>query len=406
MHKGDWVMSCFKLKDGRWVVQRKVWEDGRKKQIREYFGRGDEGEKKARARARELLNQRNAIEELKKRKLLRKAMPTVAEVVGAYTKSKFTHVGMSATDQYNCFIRLEKRLMPFFGDEKCLELDFDKMDAYVKMRSNEWADRKQTRKVKSVTIKRELSIIMAALNWAADKDRHLLPYNPIEDYKLPGNDSDAIRALSDEESNRIFKKAPAHLKRAIVLGTLSGVRIGKSELLKIDWQHVDLKKNIIFVISAKKHGPEKRQVHICEQLREFMARWCEEDMQMQKVDHPGLLFGPIVHYKGRRIGSFKKAWKTALRKAGIRRRIRPYDLRHTFVTNLLENGAELKTVSEIVGHTRPDTTLRLYHHVSPGKHKEAIKLVPRLYATDEPDRSTEQAEGKEGQKKGQHKNDS
>jgi hypothetical protein len=42
----------------------------------------------------------------------------------------------------------------------------------------------------------------------------------------------------------------------------------------------------------------------------------------------------------------------------------------------------------------------------PGKHKEAIKLVPRLYATDEPDRSTKQAEGKEGQKKGQQKNDS
>jgi integrase len=151
----------------------------------------------------------------------------------------------------------------------------------------------------------------------------LTAYNPIAAYKLPGNDGDAIRALSDEESNRIFKKCP-----------------------------------------------------------------------------------PIVYYKGRRIGSFKKAWKTALRKAGIRRRIRPYDLRHTFVTNLLERGAELKTVSEIVGHTRPDTTLRLYHQVIPGRHKEAIKLVPRLYATDEPDRSTEQAEGKEGQKKGQHKNDS
>jgi integrase len=159
-------------------------------------------------------------------------------------------------------------------------------------------------------------------------------------------------------------------------------------------------------VSAKKHGPEKRQVHICEQLGEFMARWCEEDMQMQKVDHIGLPFGPIVHYKGRRIGSFKKAWKTALRKAGIRRRIRSYDLRHTFVTNLVENGTELKTVSEKVGHTRPDTTLRLYHQVIPGRHKEAIKLVPRLQATDEPDRSTEQAEGNEGQKKGQQKNDS
>ena len=50
--------------------------------------------------------------------------------------------------------------------------------------------------------------------------------------------------------------------------------------------------------------------------------------------------GHIVNYYGRPIKSIKKSWKAALEKAKITRRIRPYDLRHHFVTRALENGAD------------------------------------------------------------------
>ena len=64
--------------------------------------------------------------------------------------------------------------------------------------------------------------------------------------------------------------------------------------------------------------------------------------------------------------------------AGITRRLRPYDFRHKFATYLLQNNADLKSTSEMLGHTRTDTTTRIYQHTSVDRHAAAIKLLPSL----------------------------
>ncbi len=52
-----------------------------------------------------------------------------------------------------------------------------------------------------------------------------------------------------------------------------------------------------------------------------------------------------------------------------------YDLRHAFATHLLENGADLKSVSEILGHASPDMTMRVYQHVSSDLKRKAVDLL-------------------------------
>ncbi|MFC1858162.1 tyrosine-type recombinase/integrase [Thermodesulfobacteriota bacterium] len=71
----------------------------------------------------------------------------------------------------------------------------------------------------------------------------------------------------------------------------------------------------------------------------------------------------------------QKSWECALKKAKIQRRLRPYDLRHYFVTRCLEEGADLKAVSEVVG-SRPDTLWRHYQHVSRDLRRRAVAAVP------------------------------
>lgn len=120
-------------------------------------------------------------------------------------------------------------------------------------------------------------------------------------------------------------------------------------------------------MSADKGGKPFRDVPIHESLYPELKKWHKEDNKT----------GPIVHYLSKPIKSIKKAWTATLKRAGITRRIRPYDLRHHFVTSLLESGTDIKTVSEIVG-SKPATLMKYYQHVTSEQHRKAIAKIPAL----------------------------
>lgn len=104
-----------------------------------------------------------------------------------------------------------------------------------------------------------------------------------------------------------------------------------------------------------------------EVLYDHLDCWYGEDMK------DGIRY--IVHYHGHRVDSNKKAWKEAKKRARVTRRLRLYDLRHAFATDLLRKGASLKTVSELLGHSDPGITAKVYQHVSASEQKEAINLL-------------------------------
>ena len=68
-----------------------------------------------------------------------------------------------------------------------------------------------------------------------------------------------------------------------------------------------------------------------------------------------------------------------MRAAGLPKTTRPYDLRHTFATLMLEQGENPKVVQEVLGHSRITHTMDTYSHVSPNIQKEAFgRLGKRL----------------------------
>lgn len=372
-------MGCFSIKDGRWVVQYR--KPGEKKKTRIYFGRGEKGEEKARVKWQEIQDQKLSDRLANEEENLRKSGLIVAKLLWLYYGAKFD----AETTNGKCNRkRIEKHLLPQFGNEKCLDMDKTKTDAYVKKRSREYGDRKKTRHVKQITIRRELSILKAAFNWAADPERKYIPYNPIYGLKLPPKDGDIIQPLSDNEARRIYKNAAEHVQRGMVLGSLTGVRIGPSELFSIEWVNVDMQKEVIFVVSAKKGGLPAREVPINSDLKRFLLVWQKQDMAFQKVDDPDMLQGAVVHYFGRPINTFKKAWRTAKKKAGIKRRVRPYDIRHTFVSNILRDGADLKATSQVIGHSRVQTTVDEYQHVCTNERRVAAEKARSPFDVPDP----------------------
>jgi integrase len=68
-------------------------------------------------------------------------------------------------------------------------------------------------------------------------------------------------------------------------------------------------------------------------------------------------------------------FKAAVERAGIKRRITPYALRHGFATAALEAGVDFKTVSELMGHASPTMVMKVYAHVSDERKRGAAKRV-------------------------------
>ena len=75
--------------------------------------------------------------------------------------------------------------------------------------------------------------------------------------------------------------------------------------------------------------------------------------------------------------SVRVVLRTSCRRAGIRKHVTPHTLRHTYATHMLENGIDIRYIQELLGHSRPETTM-IYTHVS---RKDILKIESPLDVT-------------------------
>jgi integrase len=355
-------MSVHKLPDGRWIVVYYVkTSKGKFKPKRQYFGRGKEEEAKARARDQVIKAKRVAVN-------IVESGVTFNRLALAYQNAKMVPVGgMSKSDQIATYYKLQKFILPFFRSKKALSLNIDLCQKYVETRL--------AAGVKSVTVRREIQIIKAILNWSCAPGRGLIPYNPIANFPLPEKDDATIPPLTEEELKRIYDVAPPHVKRFVLLNINTGARSGAEELLKILWEMVDVQGKVITVISAKRRGePSYRRIPFTEEFLSTLTEWRAEDARLQGVEIYEVS-GPIVNYKGRPIKRIKTAWAGALRRANIQRRVRPYDLRHYFATKMAEEaGMGIKNLSELLANT-VETTYKYYLHGATKEKRKGVESI-------------------------------
>lgn len=192
--------------------------------------------------------------------------------------------------------------------------------------------------------------------------------------ELPRVKRKQVAFLSDDELKRLFAAIPTDSKAGlrdramIALLYSSGLRV--SELARLDIGHINLERRE-FMVRGK--GQKDRVVFIDQAASTLIA-----DYLASRTDNLPALF---VRYGGHEAvdttGDFKRLTPRSIQRivkhyaklAGIVKRVTPHTLRHSFATDLLMNGADLRSVQSMLGHSNISTT-QIYTHVTDPHLKE------------------------------------
>ena len=158
-------------------------------------------------------------------------------------------------------------------------------------------------------------------------------------------------------------------KAALELMYATGMRV--SEMVELTVEGVNLD---IGFIKCRGKGDKERIVPIGRKAREAVSRYIEKVRpQLLKKRQDNHLFLSRLSKKISR-QSFWKMIKSCTKKARIKKEITPHTLRHSFATHLLERGADLRVVQEMLGHS-DITTTQLYTHIN----KERLKSIHKQF---------------------------
>ena len=147
----------------------------------------------------------------------------------------------------------------------------------------------------------------------------------------------------------------------------SGLRV--SELLSIEKKNLSIEKKMLRIFGK---GAKERYVPISDFALEYLIKYINEVRNYSKARNSKYIF---INKDGKPLTRqlFWQNIKQYALNAGIIENISPHTLRHCFATHLLENGANLRSVQEMLGHTNISTT-QIYTHVSSKRIRSAYDL--------------------------------
>jgi integrase/recombinase XerD len=194
--------------------------------------------------------------------------------------------------------------------------------------------------------------------------------NPAAELDLPKRRRALPKTLSPGEAERLIDAAagttPRSLRDQAIVELLYGAGLRVGEAVGLDRTSVDLEERLVRCIGK---GSKERVVPIGREAVEAMRRYLSRGRPHLDRRHRPELFLNAQGGALTRAGVFLILRKLAA-KAGLEpERVHPHLLRHSFATHLLEGGADLRSVQEMLGHADLATT-ELYTHVSDARRRE------------------------------------
>lgn len=207
------------------------------------------------------------------------------------------------------------------------------------------------------------------------QDINIIKVNPCENIKSPKIDKNLPKYLTIEEVDKLldidlYKPIDYRNKAMLELLYATGMRI--SELLNLTLSNINIEDASVKVMGK---GSKERIIPMSDITIKYLEMYINE--------YRGLILNDkvsdylFVNYNGNRMSrqGFFKILKNLADKANIKCEISPHILRHSFATHLLNNGADLRVIQELLGHENISTT-EIYSHISNEKIKDDYKNHP------------------------------
>ncbi len=246
--------------------------------------------------------------------------------------------------QFQDFVRERKRTLP--------EATADDVRTYLA--GGQWKPSTRARKAAAIRSFYRRRVVLG-----------LAQSDPTRALAGPRLESTLPRTLSVEEVERLLAKpkaTPGGLRDRAILETLYGAGLRASEALDLRLQDVDLEVGFVRTIGK---GDKERIVPLGRMAMEAIRAYNERGRPF--LGGPGTLKAPqlFLNNRGRRLSrqGLHAIIKRYVLEAGLPDDVSAHTLRHSFATHLLEGGADLRAVQEMLGHADLSTT-QIYTHVT------------------------------------------
>lgn len=255
-------------------------------------------------------------------------------------------------------VRVVRRFEAYFEGAKLADITPQRIEEYKASRMGV---------VKQSTINRELAILKSffskAVLWGYAKE------NPVKAVRLFREELKPVKILSPQERKRLFECSSAFLVPIILMALKTGMRRG--EILGLRWEDVDMEGHNIFVRRTK--SGKMRVLPIHPELYEVLAAVSRS----RGGEH---VFCDSAGNRRSDFGAIRTSFELAVKRAGLGK-LTFHDLRHNFATELVQKGADLRTVQEYLGHSTLLMVQR-YSHVTEGIRRSTIQLLGHEFSQD------------------------
>lgn len=256
-----------------------------------------------------------------------------------------------------------------FNNKKVLNVDKDVVNKYLQYLYD--------RNVSKATISRKLSSLRSFYNYLynngyVDKNYFIMIKNPKKDNGLP-------KFVKDIDIDKMFNipdvRNPLGQRNLLIIRMLYATGVRVSELVSIKLSDIDIRERTIRITGK---GDKERIVVFGNNTKEVLELYINNGRYKLNSGRSDYLFlnkdGDVLSDR-----YVRKVIDDIIIKASITMHVSPHMLRHTFATDMLNNGADLVSVKDLLGHESLNTT-SIYTHVSDDKIREIYnKAHPRAH---------------------------
>ena len=273
--------------------------------------------------------------------------------------------------------KLEKQIIPYFGELKYNRLDLERISKFVSDKLIEGLSEKY--------IADMVIMIKSAAKWAEKTHNYA---DLVRNAELPKKKSKETPVFTQTEQKKLIKTINENHDNTscgVMLTMFTGLRIG--ELCALKWSDIDFSSGVLHVSKTIQRitifgEKSKTAVKVTAPKSETSAR---------DIPLPKFLLNTLKSYKGKdseyivsgtenvcEPRCFTNRYKALLKKADVPS-LKFHSLRHTFATNALQQNFDVKTLSELLGHSSANITMKVYVHSSMERKSACMERLQALF---------------------------